>query len=189
MNKIDKLSSPIALNIQLGGVVPAVWRRIVVPSHIGLSKLSDAIQIVMGWGSSHLHEFIINQQRFGNLDRDFQFAKDIQDQRYKRLITVLGHSKKFSYIYDFSDHWVHDIEVELVPEGNFPIDKITLVSAQGACPPEDIGGTLGFTQFKRIMADHQHPEHDDMRCWYGKEFSLAFSDFNRVHAALNKIKL
>ena len=50
------------LKIELLDIEPSIWRRFVVPAGITLDRLHDAIQIVMGWTDSHLHEFTIGNK-------------------------------------------------------------------------------------------------------------------------------
>ena len=45
------------LKITLLEIDPPIWRRIQVPSTVPLCCLHDAIQAVMGWTDSHLHQF------------------------------------------------------------------------------------------------------------------------------------
>ena len=45
------------LKITLLEIAPPIWRRIQVPSTMPLCCLHDAIQAVMGWTDSHLHQF------------------------------------------------------------------------------------------------------------------------------------
>jgi hypothetical protein len=56
------------LRIDLKGVKPKVWRRILVPANIKLNKLHDVLQIVMGWTDSHLHQFTIGDGQYGRPD-------------------------------------------------------------------------------------------------------------------------
>lgn len=39
----------LRLKIELAGIKPVVWRRVVVPESITLAKLHRVIQAVMGW--------------------------------------------------------------------------------------------------------------------------------------------
>ena len=45
------------LKITLLGIQPPIWRRILVPSTMPLCCLHDALQAVLGWTDSHLHQF------------------------------------------------------------------------------------------------------------------------------------
>ena len=46
-------------------VKPPVWRRIVVPAEITLSRLHDVLRAAFGWWDYHLHEFEIDGLRYG----------------------------------------------------------------------------------------------------------------------------
>ena len=59
-----KLVSPWQLRIELLDVKPQVWRRRLVPAGIVLPALHRVFQAALGWTNSHLHEFIINGERY-----------------------------------------------------------------------------------------------------------------------------
>ena len=64
-----KTESPVhQLKVTLGGVKPAVWRRLLVPSRLTLSRLHDALQIAMGWKDSHLHALRVGDVTYGDSD-------------------------------------------------------------------------------------------------------------------------
>lgn len=71
----------------------------------------------------------------------------------------------FSYLYDFGDRWEHILTLEriikedefitgLSKEEDFHIAKESLMCLDGqrACPPEDVGGGLGYQEFCEAMA-------------------------------------
>ncbi|PAE32304.1 plasmid pRiA4b ORF-3 family protein, partial [Bacillus sp. 7884-1] len=43
--------------------------------------------------------------------------------------------------------------------------RATFVEGNGERPPEDVGGEGGYEEYLRIMADVNHPEHEDMKEW------------------------
>ena len=45
------------LRTSLQDICPPIWRRLQIPSTFRLCCLHDALQIVMGWTDSHLHQF------------------------------------------------------------------------------------------------------------------------------------
>jgi hypothetical protein len=45
------------LRVELDEVRPAVWRQLIVPASIRLSKLADILLASMGWNNSHLINF------------------------------------------------------------------------------------------------------------------------------------
>lgn len=59
-SKVQRIRAPAAilqLHIELRGTKPKVWRRVLVPETITLTKLHLVIQAAFGWGHSHLHEY------------------------------------------------------------------------------------------------------------------------------------
>jgi len=58
--------STYQLKITLLEIDPPIWRRIQVPSTILLCCLHDALQAVMGWTDSHLHQFEKNGKYWGD---------------------------------------------------------------------------------------------------------------------------
>ena len=61
MGRVIKLSAkPLwQLRIELMGIKPVIWRRVLVPGTITLGKLHQVIQEAMGWLDVHLHEFFL----------------------------------------------------------------------------------------------------------------------------------
>jgi len=53
------------LRIELQHIKPPIWRRILVPDNLKLAKLDRVVQAAMGWTNSHLHDWHIEQQRYG----------------------------------------------------------------------------------------------------------------------------
>ena len=97
--------------------------------------------------------------------------------------SVAEQGSSFIYVYDFGDYWRHKIVVEKVftaaPGGRYP----ACVGGRRACPPEDCGGTWGYTEFLEAIGDPDHEEHESMLEWVGGRFDPeAFDppDFDRL---------
>jgi hypothetical protein len=72
---MDRRAEPIRerswywqLRIELLGIAPTVWRRVIVPESIELPKLHRVFQTALGWTERHLHEFVIGGVRYSDLD-------------------------------------------------------------------------------------------------------------------------
>lgn len=78
------------------------------------------------------------------------------------------------YVYDFGDHWQHDVIVEKVlaaePGAVYPV----CLSGKGHCPPEDCGGVWGYAELRETLADPAHEEHADMLEWLELESAEEF---------------
>jgi hypothetical protein len=176
------------LKISLNGSQPPIWRRIQVPGDISLFKLHFIIQIAMGWTNSHLHEFIIGGQYYGDPQGDEWDIRGTQDEREYRLEQVIpGKDIQFSYMYDFGDGWQHNIQVEDILERKESLHYPACLDGERACPPEDVGGIGGYAYFLEAIQDPQHPEHEDYRSWIGGDFDPESFDRKRIDAELRNV--
>lgn len=166
VQRIKAAPKILQLHIELRGIKPKVWRRVLVPETITLHKLHWVIQAAFGWGHAHLHEFIAGDgERYGTLDPDYDEPGSVSSEN-TRLTTALRRST-LSYVYDLGDNWDHRIQVEKTLAAD-PLLTLPFC-AGGACaaPPEDCGGVPGYAEFVRTMADSGDPEHAHMAEWVG----------------------
>lgn len=176
----------VQLRIDLKGIKPPVWRRVLVPYNITLGKLHDVIQAVMGWTDSHLHEFEIAGERYGPVMDDDVGERIIPETR-RRLNKALGGMTSFDYVYDFGDNWEHKIKVEKFhPGDDFPGPM--WIGGANACPPEDVGGPWGYADFLEALANPIHPEHENLLEWNGGPFDPKGIDAEAIDRRMRLIK-
>ncbi len=157
----------VKLKVTLQGISPPIWRRLLIPAAMTLHDLHEVLQTSMGWHDSHLHDFDIAGERFG----DPATTEEVENEARMTLDRVRkAGSARFKYNYDFGDDWEHLIAIEgTVPrvEGqHYP----ACVAGKRACPPEDCGGVWGYRHLLEVMADPAHPEHEDMSEWVSEDF-------------------
>jgi len=168
--------SIIEIKVTLEYTEPAVTRTLQVPADIRLDRLHLTLQAAMGWQNAHLYQFCIGEPYQWGAER--WVAPDFVDSPEDRPAdkTTLDQAALkigevgLTYLYDFGDDWVHRIELgktcNAEPGQLYP--RMTDIS--GTCPPEDIGGPPGYQMFVEAMADPKHPEHRDLKDWYGGNF-------------------
>ena len=175
------------LKITLRDTQPPICRRIEVPDSVRLDHLNLMVQSAMGWTNSHLHEFVIADERFGMRHDDFD--NDLADEKEHHLSELIQREKaKFRYVYDFGDGWEHDIVVEKItaPEPGVKYPRCT--AGARACPPEDCGGPWGYLEFLAAIADPEHEEHESMLEWIGGSFDPEAFDLAEADAATKDYK-
>jgi hypothetical protein len=157
----------LSLKVTLRNIRPPIWRRILMPSNMTLEDLHFAIQNVMGWDNSHLHDFDIGGERYG----DPSNTDDVINERRLTLDAVAKSGvTRFAYTYDFGDNWEHAILIEKKPPSSGAKAYPACVAGKRNCPPEDCGGPWGYASLLEILANPAHPEHDEQLEWLGEEF-------------------
>jgi hypothetical protein len=176
------------IKVMLLGTSPPIWRRLLLPADLTLAGLHNVLQSAMGWEYSHLHEFQVGRQRYGEpVLNDGGFSVDsLMDERQVRLHQVLGRvGAKAIYIYDFGDGWEHG----MVLEKRLPVDPSLAYPActggQRACPPEDCGGIPGFYELLEAIQDPKHERHEELLDWVGEEYDPEAFSMEAVNRALS----
>lgn len=184
--------SVLQLKVSLVGASdPPVWRRVLVPARMRLDRLHDVIQAAMGWEDYHLHAFTAGDVDYGPPDPDGPPDPELghRDERRTAVGDVIGERRdRMRYVYDFGDHWRHDVVVEKVltaePGSRYPL----CLTGNGRCPPEDCGGVRGYAELRETLADPTHEDHAQMLEWLGIETAAQFDphafDADEVNAVL-----
>jgi len=177
------------LRIELQHVEPLIWRRILVPGIVTLARLHLILQGAMGWHGGHLHEYEIARRRYGVPDEDWPSTKPVIDERQVRLQALAEDgTRRFTYLYDFGDHWEHSVSVENFLAPSSDAARIRCLAGENACPPEDVGGPPGYFEFLAALKDPAHQEHASMLRWVGGSFDPAAFDIADVNERLAAIR-
>lgn len=185
-----KAASPIyQLRIELLYLEPAIWRRILVPATIKLSKFHVTLLWTMGWAGGHLHEFVIGDDHYGIPDPNYDTPPLIQREDRITFSAALGARKAFTYLYDYGDGWEHRVTVEKILPSDPAMKSPRCLDGANACPPEDVGGPPGYIEFLEAINDPKNEEHDAMLEWCGGSFDPFAFRLDDVNDTLRQIKL
>jgi hypothetical protein len=177
----------LQLYVELDGVTPTIWRRILVPTSVRMSRLHDMIQATMGWTNSHLHAFTVGEKRYGMCFDDYS-EDEIDEQAVTVLQALRGH-QQFTYEYDFGDGWEHIVTIEAEFRSRHALKFALCLAGENACPPEDSGGPGGFEYFLEALADPTHDEHENYVRWNdGNTFDRTSFNLIDVNAGLQKVR-
>ena len=165
------------LKVTLQEIHPPIWRCIQIWEDATLAQLHRALQIIMGWEDSHLHQFEIGRRIYSvpDPDDDLYERKVIDEKRVRLQEAVPRVGTRFEYLYDFGDSWRHDLQLEAIvlpdPEGAYPC----CLAGERRAPPEDVGGSPGYQDYLEAIADPEHEEHENVLEWRGPFDPEAFS--------------
>ena len=176
--------------ITLLGSQPPIWRRIQVQD-CTLDKLHEHIQTAMGWTNSHLHEFEIKGERYGDLEllddgfEDFE-CEDSTTTMLSEILPKTGKRFAFKYEYDFGDSWEHEILFEgspaFDPKAKYPL----CLEGERACPLEDCGGVWGYGDLLEAIRNPKHEEHESVLEWIGGRFDPEVFDWKKATREMKK---
>jgi Plasmid pRiA4b ORF-3-like protein len=159
----------LQLKLTLTGVMPPIWRRLLVTNQATLKRLHDSIQAVADWEDRHEHEFVIAEKRYGRpAPRE---VVPVENEALFRLHSLpLAKGAGFSYVYDFGEHWEVEVKVERVlpPDPGTPFALV--IDGARAFPLEDSGGVAGYKELLQVLSDSSHPEYEECREWVGQGF-------------------
>ena len=181
------------LKIVLAEIKPAIWRRLLVRGDTNLELLHAVLQVAMGWTNSHMHQFVVGDQRYAdpqsNLESEPGEAPE-GDETRTALMEAMPQAKTwFVYEYDFGDSWTHSIMVEKIhPPAPPPKDFAQCLAGMRAGPPDDCGGPPGYIDFLKAIKNPKHPEHEEMLEWIGGSFNPEACDLEKINQCLRRLK-
>ena len=171
--------------IDLKGIRPPIWRRILVPEEYSFWDLHIAIQDAMGWSGYHLHEFEVPCPPHGLKVRigipDEEFAKGEVLPGWEEMIADYFSARRRVglYVYDFGDNWEHILRLEKILPREDDIRYPVCIAGRRACPPEDCGGVWGYEELLRGESESQEYYEDfDPECFDVEE--VVFRDPHKV---------
>jgi hypothetical protein len=175
------------LRVTLLGSEPPIWRQLHVPATITLEALHHVIQISMGWGDDHLHEFTAGTKRYGPAASPGGVR--VHDERKALLYRVLTKpGQRMLYLYDFGDDWEHEVRVEAILRPEQPQEFPVCTGGERACPPEDCGGIWGYDDLLEVLGNPEHEEYEERREWIGDDFDPEAFDLEAVNRRLRAIR-
>ncbi|MCJ0906514.1 plasmid pRiA4b ORF-3 family protein [Rhodococcus sp. ARC_M6] len=151
------------VTIELDGVTPPIWRRFSVPSNIQLDELHSVVQVLMGWGDQHKHQWV-GMKRTSSLGPDRYIMRDViecdgtgeedefgeDEVRLDEVLFEVGDHLRYEY--NFEARWSHMLVLgQIVKRG--PIAEPCCFGGERACPPEDCEGPMGYRKFLDEQTD------------------------------------
>lgn len=174
----SKRSREFIVEISLDNSPVPVVRRLSVPSNFYVGHFIYCLVYAMGWDGYHLTELTQDgvlwrstKEKAMNADSGMEYDEMFPGMKVRNSFraTVSQLFKKVgdecSLTYDLGDSWHHTVRLVEIRryEDNLVLYagvSVEIVSGEGACPPEDCGGTGGYAENLRIIRDPEDRLHD-----------------------------
>lgn len=166
------------LNVTLNNAPLEIMRQIKVPSNIRLDALADILTIAMGWEGRHLNQFKANGKFYEETSyEEDAFNKECGLKKFgqheyslRDLLNRKGN--KILWEYDFGDSWEHSITLENRRKMSANDEyTVKLLKGKNACPPEDVGGVIGYKHLLEVLDNPKSPEYMMMKDWVPSNFN------------------
>jgi hypothetical protein len=161
---------------------PPVWRRVLIPPAYRLDRVHMVIQAAMGWENYHLHAFRLGDESYAAPDPEDELG--YLDETKFRLGDLVAKADRIDYEYDFGDGWDHALVIEAHTVAQVGIEYPACVAGEGACPPEDCGGSYGFAEFKAVLAGPPSAERAELLQWAGGDYDPDCFDLSVANSAV-----
>lgn len=173
------------LKIELDGVSPLIWRRVLVNSDMDLSDFQLVIESVMEWDGSRPHQFDYNGFYFSDPVYGF---KDVADSSRITLgELLLDPQDDIYYTYDFDDDWRHTITLEEILADDDDEILPTCLEADNAPPPDGCGGPWAYMELLKALKKPSHVRYNEAIEKLGKDFDATAFDIDEINDALERL--
>ncbi|MFE5700493.1 plasmid pRiA4b ORF-3 family protein [Rhodococcus koreensis] len=132
------------IRVDLDDAKPPIWRRLLLSSELMLDELHAVLQPAMGWTDSHLHQFLVGENKVDRFAEQFhmQFMLDegadgVLENRVRLDELLTEPTDRLFYRYDFGDGWEHTLVAEKVLPRAGDEPPALCIGGARACPPED----------------------------------------------------
>lgn len=157
---------------------PGIWRLFEMDGDLPLPHVHDALQIIMGWRNSHLHEFLdFNPDMFPHvtplrprrwatpfLREDDDEGAFLAEENFT-LQEVLSEKTPLFYVYDLGDHWLHRLDLIDTLPSDHDQPQVTVLRGEYRCPLEDWGGIDGYAHLLQVLSNPGDDEYDHLSRW------------------------
>lgn len=160
------------LKLTFEGIVPEVWRKVVIPAGATFNRLHETIQNVTNFkshiGVYHYFSFPLEDVIITNSEDMIQ-QKEVAGKQVKQPTRIkidkyLEEDGQLLYQYDFADDWKIKIVLEEIVE-DYYFGYPTILDGAGMAPPEGVGGPEAYMEFLKVIHDSTHPEYREKRAW------------------------
>jgi hypothetical protein len=173
------------LAIEIDDVTPRVVRVVEVPMEIRLDDLHFVLQIAIGWQNGHPFEFRAGDQTWG--ERGHDSDEQLVPAERATLADILSRGSTFAYDHVLGEDWQHTVTLISRGAAQSNTRYPNLVSAEGRCPPADIGGPIGYETYLRIIADPSSANYEDMIAFDAPDFDPHVVDTSALRKNLSEL--
>jgi hypothetical protein len=138
------------------------------------------------FGQSLLLQFTFRDKTFSHPTFDLHDPLTLDESKARLDKLLIRPGDLIHYQYDFGDSWAHTIRLETTTALE-PATHARCIDGAGACPPEDCGGIMGYSNLLTAMSKPTTKAAKDLRAWLGYNYDPTDFCPDSVNGALSKL--
>lgn len=174
------------LRLELEGITPAVWRRILVSARASLMELHEVIERAIGAGADAGYHFDVDGIRYGDPLDEPVLGRRTDTVALESLGLHLG--ARFHHIAEHhGEPWRHAVTLERSAARLVGQRLPSCITGCRAAPPPECAGPGAFRELLAQIADPLDPRAAEWRNWLPEHFDPDYADVTAINAALARI--
>lgn len=175
----------IQLRLELAGVRPTIWRRLLVSTRASLLELHAVIQRALGQSESPQHAFEVDGVRYHDPDEG---PTDSSTEAVPLTSLALQPGSRLVHeVETEGEPWRHVLTVEQVSPRLVGQRLPVCLAGERAAPPDDVEGP---GRFQHLLAAFDAPldaRTAELRDWLPADFDPDFVDLTAINAHLARL--
>lgn len=176
----------LQLRLELDGVTPTIWRRLLVSAWASLHELHDVIERAMGRDPDASYRFNVDGVHYVDPADEPPPGREANSASLESLALYPG--ARFVHVAEnHGEPWRHVLTVERETPRLVGQRLPSCVAGARAAPPEDCTGAQAYRELLAALTDPLDPHAAELRSWLPEHFDPEFADVASINAALAKV--
>jgi len=176
----------LQLRVELDGITPTVWRRLMVSNRASLHELHRVIECAMGRDPDVPYRFDVDGVRYVDPMDEPEPGHEADAASLESLELHPG----ARFVHEAENHgdpWRHVLTLEQATPRLIGQRLPTCVAGARAAPPDDLAGPRAYRELLAALADPTDPRTADLRSLLPEHFDPDYADVTSINAALAKV--
>ena len=174
------------LRLELEGISPPVWRRILVSARASLMELHEVIERAIGAGADAGYHFEVDGVRYGDPLDEPALGHRADTVALDSLGLHVG--ARFRHVAEHhGEPWRHVVTLEQRGARLVGQRLPSCIAGGRAAPPPECAGPRAYRELLAAIADPLDPRAAEWRSWLPEHFDPDYADVTAINAALARI--
>ena len=174
------------LRVELDGITPTVWRRLIVSARASLHELHDVIERAMGRNPDVAYAFDVDGVVYVDPVDEPPPGREAAAASLESL--KLHPGCRFMHLAEnHGEPWRHVLTLEQAAPRLVGQRLPACVAGGRAAPPDDCAGPRAYREILDALADPTDPRSAELRSWLPEHFDPEYADVTSINAALARV--